>query len=391
MIDTKPRLSTAEDLLDQLLGGTLEELDIPGELAQRARQRYTEVGTFLNQYGDSRGTSAWDVFAQGSFRLNTVVKPVTPTGDFDIDLVCVRMISKESTTQERLKIEVGQALDQYARSPGNGTTACRENGRCWTLTYPDLRLHMDVLPSIPDTASRPSGILLADRDYPRWLASDPIRYATWFRDRMKTELMRKQAQLAEKRRSTIDQIPDYDVKTTLQRAVQALKRHRDLFFKDALESRPASILITTLAAHAYKGEQNLYEAVAMMAETMEMHVVRDGAQWCVVNPVQPQENFADHWQTNPELHRVFQRWLASLRQDLAEVREQRGLPLVVERLARGFGSEVMKSAERLGSRYLGTRDAGGLAMAASGILSTTSENSLRVRNHGFYGDEDSTK
>jgi hypothetical protein len=81
-----------------------------------------------------------------------------------------------------------------------------------------------------------------------WLPSDPIRYADWFRDRMKTELLRKQAALAEKRQSSIELVPESDVKTTLQRAVQALKRHRDLFFKEDPKAGPPSILITTLAA-----------------------------------------------------------------------------------------------------------------------------------------------
>ena len=389
MIDTKPSFSTAEDLLDQLLAGTLEELDIPPQLAQVARQRYAQVGMFLNQYGDSAGRSAWDVYPQGSFRLNTVVRPITLSGDFDIDVVCVRGVDKKSTTQDSLKAEVGMALAQFAKTADAGT--CQQGGRCWTLDYPHLHFHMDVLPSIPDAANRPSGILLADRDYSRWLPSDPIRFAGWFRDRMKTELLRKQAQLAESRRSTIEQVPEDEVKTTLQRAVQALKRHRDLFFVGAPASRPPSILITTLAAHAYKGEQNLYEAVVMMAESMPKHIVRDGSDWYVLNPVQPQENFADTWRTNPERRDNFERWLGGLRQDLGETRQQRGLQLVAERLARGFGGEVMKSAERLGEKYLKTRESGGLTMAATGLLSTQASDSLKVRKHGFYGSEDQAK
>jgi len=386
MISVDSRLETADDLLDHLLGGTLEELDIPPEHAARARSLYAEVGAFLNRYGDTRTATAWDVYAQGSLRLNTVVRPIASSGEFDIDLVCVRDISKESTTQDRLKAEVGAALARYARL-GDRQASCHENGRCWTLNYEGLRLHMDVLPSIPDPASRPSGILLADRAYPRWLSSDPIRYAAWFHDRMAIEFIRKRAELAEKRQSTLEQVPEYEVKTTLQRAVQALKRHRDLFFIGAPESRPASILITTLAAHAYRGEKSLFKTVGSMADTMEEFIIRDGRGWSVVNPVQPNENFADQWQSDPSRRNVFQGWLVALREQLAQVRGQRGLPLVVEQLTRGFGPEVVKSAERLGSAYYRVRDAGRLTMAASGVLSTQATSSVRVKNHEFYGDE----
>jgi hypothetical protein len=174
--------------------------------------------------------------------------------------------------------------------------------------------------------------------------------------------------------------------------VQALKRHRDLFFKEDLKAAPPSILITTLAAHAYKGEQNLYEAVAMMAATMPNHIQRDGRGWCVPNPVQPEENFADKWLAHPERRENFVRWISALTQDLEETRQLRGIPVVSERLAKSFGSEVMRSAERLGGRYLETREAGALTMATgSGLLSTETTGTRKVREHGFYGAEDPTQ
>jgi hypothetical protein len=51
----------------------------------------------------------------------------------------------------------------------------------------------------------------------------------------------------------VEEVPDWYVKTTLQRTVQALKRHRNIYFVDGPENRPASIIITTLAARAYCG------------------------------------------------------------------------------------------------------------------------------------------
>ena len=48
----------------------------------------------------------------------------------------------------------------------------------------------------------------------------------------------KQA-VAMRLRADVDQIPDWQIRTPLQRAVQLLKRHRDLFFLDHPERRPA--------------------------------------------------------------------------------------------------------------------------------------------------------
>src|SRR5438132_2499396 len=223
MIDTDTGLDTAEDLLASLLTGAVEMLDIPPELAEEARARYEAVGRHLNEHGDAAGGAAWDVYPQGSFRLGTVVSPAYPGTEYDIDLVCLRRIEKTSTTQAGLKSEVGGALKAYVRSTEG--VAIKEGGRCWTLGYAGLHFHADVLPSIPDREGSPTGILLTDRDFFLWLKSDPIGYAEWFRDRMKTEFLRKQAVLAEKRQSTIEQVPESLVKTSLQRAVQVLKRH----------------------------------------------------------------------------------------------------------------------------------------------------------------------
>jgi hypothetical protein len=128
-----------------------------------------------------------------------------------------------------------------------------------------------------------------------------------------------------------------------------------------------------------------------MALTMPEYIQRDGAGWCVPNPVQPEENFADKWRTNPERRASFERWMSALRHDMEETRQLRGIALVTERLARSFGSEVMKSAEQLGGRYLETRQAGALTMATgSGLLSTETTGTRKVRDHGFYGAEDPT-
>jgi hypothetical protein len=386
MILADPALDTAEDVLAALLTGSVEALDIPPALAEEARTRYTSVGTFLNRHGDAAGDAPWNVYPQGSFRLGTVVMPIDRSGEYDIDLVCVRQIKKNSITQVRLKSEVGAALQAFVRTEDG--VASEEAGRCWTLDYRDLRFHMDVLPSIPDSEGSPTGILLTDRDVHEWLKSDPIGYSDWFRERMARELLRKRVALAEKRQSTIEDVPESLIKTTLQRAVQVLKRHRDIHFQRDPKGRPPSILITTLAAHAYVGEQNLYEAVVMMADTMHRHVQQDGNAWYVLNPVQPDENFADKWRTEPERMRNFFRWLDSLKRDLDEAQQQKGLHAVSERLAVGLGDVVMKAAERVGGTYRTARDSGALTMAAGiGMLSTRKEGRT-VPLHGFYGVAD---
>ena len=129
-----------------------------------------------------------------------------------------------------------------------------EGKRCWTLHY--LGFHLDVLPALPNlSAPSDSAIIITDTEVLRWQFSNPIAYADWFHGVMAKEMEDKLKVIA--KRMDIAQVPDWQVKTTLQQTVQALKRHRDIYFTDHLDQRPASIIITTLAAHAYRGGGDL--------------------------------------------------------------------------------------------------------------------------------------
>ena len=175
------------------------------------------------------------------------------------------------------------------------------------------------------------------------------------------------------------------MKTTLHRVVQVLKLHRNHHFGSDLDSRPASILLTTLAAHAYRGEQDLYDALLQTVELMPDYVTSTPSGLCVPNPVEPRENFADKWREEPRLARRFFSWLDQLGEDLREAESRTGIDRVAARLQESFGAEpVEKAVGRLGDAYTRTREAGALAMApASGML--LAGHGVPVRDHGFYG------
>ena len=291
-------------------------------------------------------------------------------------------------TQVRLKAETGDVLVRYRLARANdsdGPISCKDRKRCWTLSY-RAPFHLDVLPAIPNPTALPSGILLTDKTLRQWQYSDPVAYANWFRQRMSRELIAKRLRLAEAQRVPPEQIPRESVKTTLQRVVQILKVHRNRYFAEDLDRRPASILITTLAAHAYRGERELDEAVLETAKAMPNHIDYDGERWLVPNPVELRENFADKWTERPELAVAFYGWLDRLQDDLREARESEGLDRTVVRLSESFGAgPIEKAAERLGGRYLDERQRGRLRFGVStGILSGAGE--LPVKPHSFYGD-----
>lgn len=373
--------------LGELLESAIASFDIPDDLHELAIRRYGGVGQWLSDLADERGQTG-DVYPQGSFRLGTVVRPIGPRDQYDIDMVSKRNIRKESISQEKLKADHGRDLDAYVESDPEGNPWLEDGKRCWTLGYPADPFHIDVLPAIPDLDGGPNAILLTDKELRAWQHSDPIGYAEWFRARMAAEFaeQREAVALAIKAMD-IEDVPEWRVKTTVQRTVQALKRHRDIYFQRRPDDRPASIIITTLAARAYRGRGALHEVLADVTARMPSLVeLRDGVWW-IPNPVQPAENFADRWRDHPGRPRAFFEWMERASADFRQLAEQPGIDETLRRIGKAFGESSAKAAGAAhGTRFATASQAGTLGLgSATGLLTTTPRRA--APRHTFHGGD----
>ncbi|MGQ3015002.1 MAG: hypothetical protein ACT6QS_14930, partial [Flavobacteriales bacterium] len=89
-------------------------------------------------------------------------------------------------------------------------------------------------------------------------------------------------------------------KTPLQRAVQLLKRYRDIFFQNK-DYKVSSIVLTTLSAQFYDGENSIFGAIdgiVSRIKTDYTEAVDKGFRFKVLNPVNPEEDFTDSWTNN---------------------------------------------------------------------------------------------
>jgi hypothetical protein len=303
-------MTNTEDLA-KLLSATANELDIPDHLHEEAALKYEEVGTWLAAADTSLASYSPDIYPQGSFRLGTVVRPIDPNCDYDIDLVCVLEKEKASTTQSDLKEMVEDRLREnqdYAR-------CLSSSRRALNLDFPK-QFHLDVLPCIPNADQEPNGILLTDTDLRFWQKSNPIDYGDWFYESMKIQVQEFRDSLAKSLSINVEEVPEWQVKTPLQRAIQILKRHRDVRFRGDTENRPVSIILTTLAARAYRGEGNVYDALRRLVSDMPKYIEVRDKRWWVENPVEGDENFADKWNEKPERRDAFLLWLRALEGDI---------------------------------------------------------------------------
>jgi hypothetical protein len=119
----------------------------------------------------------------------------------------------------------------------------------------------------------------------------------------------------------IKPIKEYKIRTPLQKAIQILKRHRDILFKDDPNNlAPISILITTIAADLYRNENTISETLnsilSRAKEYVEEH--KENGEYCIYNPSFPSENFADKWSEHPERAEAFLNWLDDAKKDLLD-------------------------------------------------------------------------
>jgi hypothetical protein len=384
---------TTMDALSAILAGAADILDIPSDVRDAAVARYTDVGTFLAETGGE----TWSVYPQGSFSIGTAIKPPTVTCEYDIDLVFRNEIQKESTSQAELKERVGVMLDKYHEYKINTKAEDApddyfEKRRCWTLAYDALGFHLDVLPSIPDGdfVHSDNAILLTDTKLHPWQHGNPKDYATWFRYRSE-EMLRKLQFEAKAREVDVAAVPDWMVRSTLQRLVQVLKWHCYLAFADDLDDRPPSILITTLAAHAYGGQEDLGTALIEAAQGMGNHIHCVNGRWEVLNPAHPGENFTDKWNEPDTAHRrtKFRAWLDTVQVDLERAHNTRnaGIDTLVDNLSGAFDREILtKSAANWAGRTTELREHGKLSVA-SGTAVLGVGAGRRNRDHIFHGRE----
>jgi len=336
----------------------LEELELPSSAYETAVSRYEDLGDFLSS-DSSIAQYEPQVFAQGSFRLGTAIKPLILTEPYDLDLTCklTKGISKLIISQEDFKKMIGNAVDQYI-SKRQIKEAKKEKRRCWRIKYQDhIDFHMDVVPGIKidDTSSLQEGMIkssvsaemayewaqlaynITDNKRPNysvisydWNISNPEGYARWFEQRMKLRM--DEALLI---KSGYEKIKVFNRKTVLQKAVQILKRHRDIMFKNEPDSKPISIIITTLSGQAYLGERTLEDAITNIVGKMRGLIRKSGVR--VPNPTRPEEDFTDKWKENPNLEIAFERWLIQAQADFDILADNRNIKNIISKANRSFG------------------------------------------------------
>ncbi len=378
-----------KEYLSQLYNKIADELNISETMAEKAKGSYEAVGKWL---GDCEPGLDIKIMPQGSFNLGTVIKPLNDSDEYDIDLVCLLKNGSYLSNYD-VKDIVGKRLKEH----GKYRDMLDEEGkRCWTLNYDEF--HMDILPATPRNIvfiePNETNIRLTHKESEILYApkySNPYKYHLWFEERMKAILLSEKERYAIRNQVEIDKVATYKVKTPLQKAIQLLKRHRDIMFQeDGTKDAPISIIITTLAALSYNNENNLYEATKNIIERMPSYIEIDSTgKYIIKNPVMADENFADKWNENTKKVECFNKWIHKVREDIVNnPMSINGVVEVSELMKNSFGKNITERAyNSIGDNFRMERENQKIYINGlnGGLTNKPDQNNKIIGGHTFFG------
>lgn len=307
---------------DNMILESLKDLDLSPTMEKNARDKYQALAHYLENKGlDS------DFNPQGSFLIGTAIKPYKDgkDHDYDLDVLALLKRKKEETSAYSVKNDVGNCIKE---SGVYADKLKKEDENCWTLKYAEIAdgvgFSLDVVPSVDEDILIKNAIAFSGVDYSKvvntvaitqkissssydWKTSNPLGFGDWFLEisnkhltsDMKTKQFDSFPGEIRMAYASIEDIPTYFYRSDLQRAVQFVKRHRDIYYdRSNLRSyKPSSILITALIADSVKNDY--YLTISEIIEKFiagwnekSISIMMDGK---IVNPVDLRENLIESY------------------------------------------------------------------------------------------------
>jgi hypothetical protein len=374
-----PAFSVANDsslALDELLLEICEEFQISEARYDRAVDRYKSLNKLFEGIGSPFRQFRPDIYPQGSMALGTTVQPIK--GPHDLDFVL------ELSNYLRGPMHLITELHEFLRMHGVYGPMTRLKNRCVRIEYAD-DFYMDVLPACRNATAVGTCIKVPDCALQGWSDSNPRGYIKWFKEQSGKRFVERLLEKAEP-------IPDQQAvaeKDTLQLVVQLFKRWRDRWYA-AVDPRlaPISIVLTTLAADTYQGEQSVSKAItSMLGEIVRLIDVsrRAGESHLhLCNPSNTAEDLTERWDSNPLGYSAFERGIRDFQQQWMLVTRGGNVNAPLESL---FGDTVTTVLRKGTQKIQGSRLAGALGVTSAGLITSSAEAAMRVRPNTFYGEE----
>lgn len=295
--------------------------------------------------------------------------------EYDLDLVCLLDIAwTKSNAKAVLDLVESRLAENETYRP-----MLSKLKRCVRISYAN-QFHMDILPAAPDVPVGSTNVRIPDRKLADWKCSNPPGYADWFEQQAAKRVLEAVTKAAE----PLPAPEDLPNKPPLKIAVQILKRWRDVRYIKTSDLAPISIVLTTLAATHYEGEESPLVALTRIVDRIVASIPLQG-RLIVLNPRNSREDLSERWDTEKRAYSAFVDGMVELRDQLRGIDSNAGLPRIAKALGPIVGNDL---AERVitdeANFFQQQRDARQLRVGSTGAL-TTAAGTLLPKNT-FYGD-----
>lgn len=280
---------------EELLARIAQELQLDKTRLERMESAYEAVyKLFENDTGFFSNIEV-ELYSQGSKRIGTTVKPIK-NDDFDLDTVLHTYNLYTNYTPEFIYNELLRVIENndYYKS------ILEKKSRCIRLNYKG-DFHMDILPACMWQISDREKIAIPEKSRKKWSSGNPKGFAEWFlkiANSLKKSLLQSYSKTLIESKVESEPLPEeLYIKTPLQRAVQLIKRYRDIYYQNS--SNPvSSIVLTTLIARFYSGEESIFETIDNITTKIQKsynEATNAMQRFKVLNPVDINEDFTDTW------------------------------------------------------------------------------------------------
>lgn len=364
---------------DSLLLGICQSLQLPRTKYDLAEERYHTIGDIIQKDSVFSNISL-HVYPHGSFRQKTTVKPLKED-EYDLDFV-VELPAGSSMMPGELYNNIYRILS----TDGIHNKMVEKKTRCIRVNYAN-DFHMDIMPGkLIDAATKE--IIVPDRELKNWYHhSNPIGFAEWFERQARTVIISEYNQRFAKAKA--EPITEQEIAARLEplrRAVQLIKRYRDLYC-DANDAVPVrSIVISTLMGQISSSYSSEMDIIMDFCSLVNGRIqLANGKPFEVRNPVVINEVLSEKWNEDIQNYNDFTEMMKSLTDDIYRLNSLTINTDIVTQLKKMFGESVTSDVVKNQTSSINrARENGTLAVSGSGILNTKGEG-MPVKRNTFYG------
>ena len=364
---------------DDLIVGICKKLQLPARLYEQANDRYRTISEILSSDGAFKSIDV-RMYAQGSFRLMTTVKPLHKN-EFDLDFV-VDIPSAYNMTPRELYEHIYRILT----NDGIHNDMVERKSRCIRLNYAN-DFHMDIMPG-KKVDEGTNEIIVPDRELSRWYHhSNPIGYADWFENQAKDHI-RYYLKTQRSIRASVEPIQDQEIAEHLEplrRAVQLVKRYRDVYCEANNKEPVRSIVICTLLGEISGSYSSEICIIRDFCNYVNAKIqLANGTPFEVKNPV-VDEILSEKWKEDRRNYFDFVDMMDSLTDDIRKLDSLSLNTEITEQLKRMFGEKITNIVVRdYSQKMTDAREREELAIDSKGILNTRGDG-IKVKKNTFYG------